>query len=149
MNHRLLEDFPGQGFLQGVAGPDRFFVAQAGGTVDPHVGLQVVFLDALALVIQKTEIVLRAGVILFPGFFKPGGGLVVVLWNALAQVTHDAQIILRPGVAFFRGLAEPLSRLLEILVDADALVKKQAAFVVLIGGGVAGGFFCGFLLIKS
>jgi len=85
--------------------------------------------------------------VLFAGFFEPGYGLGVVLWNPLAQITHDAQVVLRPGVAFFCGLAEPLGGFLEILIDADAFVEKQAAFVVLIGGGVPGGFYLGFLAV--
>ena len=131
--------------MQAVAHPDRFFVAQIGGTVNPHVGLQIVFLGSFAFVIKKPEVILRAGVVLLAGFFKPDYGLGVILWHALAQITHDAQIVLRAGVTLFRGLAKPLGGLLEILFDADALVKKQAAFVILIGGGVPDTFFSGFL----
>ena len=53
-----IEDFPGQGFLQGIARPDSFLVAQVGRTVNPHKGLQAVFLHSFAFVIQEAQIVL-------------------------------------------------------------------------------------------
>ena len=50
--------------MQGFPGPDRLFVAQVGGPVDPHERLQFVLFHAFAFVIQDTEVVLGGGVIL-------------------------------------------------------------------------------------
>ena len=75
--HRLflVENFLGQDLAQRVSRLDGLLIAKTGRTVNPHEGLQVVFLDTLAAVIKKTKVVLGEGMVLFSRHAEPVSSL--------------------------------------------------------------------------
>jgi hypothetical protein len=87
-----------------------------GGEVEPHVRLDDVLLDPVALVVQQAEHVLRGRLALVGGAEIPVGRHVVVLRHAAAGRIHVAEIGLRARVAGERERPQDRRGGVEVLV---------------------------------
>ena len=78
--------------------------------IDPHMRLNEVVGNAMAIAIHKAEVVLGTGVTLLccPAILM--NRLSVVLGHALAILVHSAEVVLGIAAALICGLAIPLER---------------------------------------
>src|SRR5271157_1108499 len=91
----------------------------AGGTrqIEPHVRLNIVLRDTLALVIQEAEVELRRRVSLLRRRVVPLRSLLVVLRDTLTSVIQEAEEALRKRFSLRCRQAVPLRGILVILRD--------------------------------
>ena len=111
--HELFHQFPV--FL-------RILIAVRAGNAEPLIGFNIVLLNAVALVVQHSQIGLRPGVALFRRLLIPGQGLSIILRHALAVVILHAQTVLSPCISLLRRLAIPVQGFLFVFYDASAVV---------------------------
>ena len=95
---------------------------------------------ALAVVIERAEVVLRCGIALLRGFTSPDDSLRVVLRYAVAVSVQNAKAVLRSGMALLGGLAIPDRRLCGVMRQSLAVIVCVGEVVLCPGVALLGRF---------